>query len=133
MQDNFKEKTEQVEVRLRGIAGGLDYAARVAQDALEVIQIQQTALEEYSRRYEGEVYADVIIGAVRYGIGRKSYYPLALLQALKPTVPKMTTSTLSCIVDEIVRNRDVILMDQATAEHWNELMTVCREELMKRI
>ena len=133
MQDEFRTKVEQVQVRLRGIAGGLDYPARVAQDALEVISIQQTVLDEYKRLYESESFGDVICGAVRYGIGRKTYYPASLLNALKPVVTKMTTSTLSMVVDEITRNLSVIADDEITAGYWQELLTACRDELMKRI
>ena len=133
MQENLKTKAEKVQVRLRGIAGGLDYPARVAQDALEIIGIQQTIIDEYKRLYESEQFGDVIIGAVRYGLGRKTYYPLSLLQALKPIVPRMTTSSLSIIVDELCRNLSVIADDEVTAEHWQQLLTACRDELMKRI
>ena len=131
--DEHRKKVEQVQVRLRGIAGGIDYPARVAQDALEIITVQQTVLDEYKRLYESESFGDVIIGALRYGLGRKTYYPMSLLQALKPIVPRMTTSTLSIIVDELCRNLSVIADDEATAVHWQELLTACREELMKRI
>lgn len=133
MQDEFRTKVEKLQVRLRGLAGGVDYQARVAQDALEVISIQQTVIDEYKRLYESESFGDVFIGAVRYGLGRKTYYPLNLLQALKPIVPRMTTNTLSMIVDEICRNLSVIADDEVTAEYWQQLLTDCREELMKRI
>ena len=81
-----------------------------------------------------ETLGNIIICAVRYACGRKSYMPSIVCDFITPLIPELTSKTLSVICSDIVFAAEHgglgdLIID---APLWRKLHRDCRTELEVR-
>ena len=81
-----------------------------------------------------EDFGSVLICAVRYAIGRRTYMPKLVVDFITPLVPELTTKTLWVLKADINDREKYDALGDPTidAPIWRELFTVIQKELIKR-
>ena len=81
-----------------------------------------------------EDFGAVLMCAVRYAIGRRTYMPKLVVDFITPLVPELTTKTLWVLKADINDREKYDALGDPTidAPIWRELFTVIQKELIKR-
>lgn len=83
---------------------------------------------------QGNNFNLVVISAVRYAIGRRTYMPSAVCEFALAMMPYLDNTTLTCTISEIdTAERENRLGDEGIdAPHWCNLRFKMKEELKER-
>ena len=81
-----------------------------------------------------EDFGAVLMCAVRYAIGRRTYMPKLVVDFITPLVPELTTKTLWVLKADINDREKYDALGDPTidAPIWRELFAVIQKELIKR-
>lgn len=81
-----------------------------------------------------ENFGSILICAVRYAMGRKTYMPSVVVDFIKPFVRNLDSKTLTVIADDIKSADDENRLGDPTidAPVWRSLRGACLDELQKR-
>ena len=77
----------------------------------------------------------ILLGAVRYAIGRKSYMPSMVIDYITPLLPYLSDNTLRLIADEIIEYRSYeggLGDEKIDKPYWLAFYGKITEERMKR-
>lgn len=77
---------------------------------------------------------NIIICAVRYACGRKTYMPSTVCDFITPLIPELDSKTLAVICGDIISAAECGGLGDSTIDEplWRELYRVCYDEIYNR-
>lgn len=81
-----------------------------------------------------ENFGSILICAVRYALGRKTYMPSVVVEFIKPIVKNLDSKTLNVMANDIKSADDENQLGDPTidAPVWRSLRDACLDEMQKR-